>query len=80
LRKRGVEFEAVDYAKQPLDEETVRKIVRLAGGVEPVLTRKWKGPVPTVDQFVKAVLKDVNTLRRPILIDGKKILIGSSIA
>ncbi len=80
MRNRGVEFESVDYAKQPLDEATIRKIVKLAGGVEPVLTRKWKGPVPTVDQFVKAVLKDVNTLRRPILIDGKKITIGSSIA
>jgi arsenate reductase-like glutaredoxin family protein len=79
LRQRGVEFEAVDYAKQPLDEATVRSIVKLAGGVEPVLTRKWKGPVPTVDQFVKAVLKDVNTLRRPILVDGKKIKIGKDV-
>jgi arsenate reductase-like glutaredoxin family protein len=80
LRQRGVEFEAVDYAKQPLDEATVRSIVKLAGGVEPVLTRKWKGPPPTVDQFVKAVLKDVNTLRRPILVDGKKIKIGKDVA
>jgi len=78
LRQRGVEFESVDYAKKPLDEATIRNIVKLAGGVEPVLTRKWKGPIPSVDQFVKAVLKEPNTLRRPILIDGKKITIGFS--
>ena len=78
MRQRGVEFESVDYAKKPLDEATIRSIVKLAGGVEPVLTKKWKGPVPTVDQFVKAVMKEPNTLRRPILVDGKKITIGFS--
>lgn len=79
MRQRGVEFEAVDYAKKPLDEATIRSIVKLAGGVEPVLSRKWKGPVPTVDQFVKAVMKEPNTLRRPILVDGKKIKIGADV-
>ena len=78
MRQRGVEFESVDYAKKPLDEATLRKIVKLAGGVAPVLTRKWKGDPPTVDEFVKAYAKDVNVLRRPISVDGKKITVGFS--
>jgi arsenate reductase-like glutaredoxin family protein len=51
LRNAGVEFDAVDYAKKPLDEATVKSIV-------------------------KAYVKDVNVLRRPIYIAGKNFIVG----
>ena len=79
MRQRGIEFESVDYAKKPLDEATVRSIVKKAGGVASVLnTRRWgkDKPPPTIAAFVKAVAKEPNLLKRPILVDGDKIVLG----
>jgi arsenate reductase-like glutaredoxin family protein len=69
----------VDYAKKPLDEATVRSIVKKAGGVAAVLnTRRWgkDNPQPSVDDFIKAVAKEPNMLKRPILVAGNKIVVG----
>jgi arsenate reductase-like glutaredoxin family protein len=84
LRNDGVEFDAVDYAKKPLDEATVRAIIKANGGVAGLVntrhaTAKQKGWVdspPDADTFARAVVKDVNLLRRPIFIVGKKFIVG----
>jgi arsenate reductase-like glutaredoxin family protein len=84
LRNAGVEFEAVDYAKKPLDEATVRSIVKAAGSVADVINTRhaiakekgWVQSPPDVDTFVKAVGKEPNLLRRPIYMAGKKLIIG----
>ncbi len=79
MRQRGVEFESVDYAKKPLDEATLRSIVKKAGGVAAVLnTRRWPKDqgTPTIDEFIKATLKEPNTMKRPVLVDGQKIIVG----
>ena len=36
----------------------------------------WIAKPPSASVFAKAVEKDVNLLRRPILIDGKKVIVG----
>ena len=84
MRNGGVEFDAVDYAKKPLDDATVRMLVKANGGVAGLVntrhaTAKEKGWVetpPDVDTFAKAVVKDVNLLKRPIYIAGKKLIVG----
>ena len=84
MRNAGVEFDAVDYAKKPLDEATVRSIVKAAGSVADVINARhaiakekgWVQSPPDADTFVKAVLKEPNLLRRPIYIAGKKLIIG----
>ena len=84
MRERGVEFEDIEYGKKGLDEATVKQIVAAAGGVAAVLntrhaTAKDKGWVekpPSVAVFAKAVVADVNLVRRPIIIDGKKVIVG----
>ena len=84
MRNAGVEFEAVDYAKKPLDEATVRSIIKAAGSVGDVINARhaiakekgWVQNPPDADTFVKAVLKEPNLLRRPIYIAGKKLIIG----
>ena len=84
MRERGVEFEAVNYAKTGLDVATVKAIVAAAGGVAAVLNTRhavvkekgWKDKPPSVADFAAAVVKDVNLLKRPILIDGKKVIVG----
>lgn len=84
LRKAGVEFDDVNYAKVPLDEKTVRSIVSAAGSVAAVLNtrhaiakeKKWADKPPDVATFAKAVVKEVNLLRRPIFMTGKKVIVG----
>jgi len=83
LRDNGVEVEEIDYAKTGLSAATVEEIVKKAGSVAAVLntrhaTAKEKGRVekpPTAAVFAKAVSEDVNLLRRPILIDGERVVI-----
>lgn len=80
----SVEMEEINYAKAGLTEATVRSIVAKAGSVAAVLntrhaTAKAKGWVespPSAEVFAKAVVADVNLLRRPILIDGERVIVG----
>ena len=84
MRKTGVELEEVNYAKTGLDDKTVRAIVAAAGSVGAVLNTRhatakekgWVASPPDVDTFVKAVVKDVNLMKRPIVIAGKKAIVG----
>ena len=84
MRKQQVEAEEINYAKSGLTEATVKQLVAKAGGVAAVLntrhaTAKAKGWVdkpPSAAEFAKAVVADVNLLRRPIYIDGDKVIVG----
>lgn len=84
MRERGIDIDEKNYAKTGLDEATVKSIVAAAGGVARVLntrhevarTRGWVDKPPSVAEFAAAVVSDVNLLRRPILIAGKKVLVG----
>lgn len=84
MRKHEVEMEEVDYAKKALDEATVRAIVDKAGGVAAVLNTRhavakekgWASEPPDVATFAKAVAKEPNLLRRPILVAGRRAIVG----
>ena len=84
MRNAGFEFDAIDYAKKPLDAETVKSLVAAAGGVAPLLNTRhatvkekgWVTSPPDADTFAKAVVKDVNVLKRPLLMVGKKLIVG----
>lgn len=77
-------IEQVDYARKGIDEETVARIVALAGSVAAVLNTRhetakkkgWKEKPPSAKEFAKAVAAEPNLLRRPILILGKKVIVG----
>ena len=84
MRGKQLEVEEINYAKTGLTEATVKMLVAKAGSVAAVLnirhaTAKEKGWVdkpPSVTEFAKAVVADVNLLKRPILIDGNKVIVG----
>ena len=84
MRDKQLEVEMIDYAKTGLSEATVLDIVGKAGGVASVLNTRhatakekgWATKPPSPATFAKAVAADVNLLRRPILIDGKHVIIG----
>jgi arsenate reductase-like glutaredoxin family protein len=79
-----LDLDEINYAKTGLPAEVVTELVELAGSVAAVLnarhaTAKEKGWVqkpPDAATFAKAVAKDANLLRRPILIVGKKVIVG----
>jgi len=84
LRKHEVAMDEVDYARKELDEATVRAIVAAAGGVAAVLNarhatakaRGWIAEPPDVATFARAVAEEPNLLRRPILLAGKRAIVG----
>jgi arsenate reductase-like glutaredoxin family protein len=83
LNTKGIEADQHD-TKKGITAATVEDIVSAAGGVAAVLNTRheiakangWGEKPPTAKVFAAAVVKEVNLLRRPILIDGKKIIIG----
>jgi arsenate reductase-like glutaredoxin family protein len=84
VRELGAEVVERDYAKKPLERAEVEQIVALAGGSDKVLNtrhaeakaRGWINTAPDLQTFIEAVLHEPNLLRRPILIKGKKVVIG----
>lgn len=84
MRSSGLELEEIDYGKTGLTAETVLALVAKAGSVAAVLNTRhatakangWVDKPPSPAEFAKAVVAEVNLLRRPILIDGAKIIIG----
>jgi arsenate reductase-like glutaredoxin family protein len=84
LRSASVEMEEVNYAKSGLSEATVRDIVAKAGSVAAVLNTRhatakdngWVASPPSTAVFAKAVAADPNLLRRPLVIDGDRVIVG----
>ncbi|MGE5184331.1 MAG: arsenate reductase family protein [Acidobacteriota bacterium] len=84
MRQREVDFESVDYAKQGLDEATVLSLVAKAGSVATVLNTRhetakakgWGDKPPDARTFAKAVVKEPNLLKRPLLVVGSKVIVG----
>jgi arsenate reductase-like glutaredoxin family protein len=84
LRTKQLTVEEINYAKTGLSEAVVRELVTKAGGVSPLLNTRhalvkdkgWVAKPPSVDVFAKAVAADANVIRRPIFIDGARVLIG----
>ncbi len=83
MRKAGHEMDEHD-TKKGIDEATVKDLVARAGSVGAILNTRhalakekgWVQNPPDAATFAKAVVKDVNLLRRPILIAGKKFIVG----
>ena len=83
MREHGLEVEEIDYAKAGLSAATVEEIVKKAGSVAMVLNTRhaiakekdWIAKPPSAAVFAKAVAEEPNLIRRPILIDGDRVVI-----
>ena len=84
MRDKQLTIDEVNYAKTGLTEATVKDIVTKAGSVAAVLNTRhatakekgWAEKPPSAASFAKAVVAEVNLLRRPIYIDGAKVIVG----
>ncbi len=84
MRKTGLDLTEINYAKTGLAEATVKQLVDAAGSVAAVLNTRhaiakekgWVANPPDAATFAKAVANEPNLLRRPILLVGKKVIVG----
>ncbi len=84
MRDLSPDIEQRDFAKKPLTKDEVKALVKLAGGVAPLVStrntvvkeRGWATSPPDADTFAAAVAADNNLLKRPIVVVGKRVIIG----
>jgi Spx/MgsR family transcriptional regulator len=83
LQAKKVSFEEREYGKNPFTEKELREIIG-EGPIENFLNtrtplyreRNMKQKPPSKAEAIKLMLKDLNLLKRPVIIKGKKKLTG----
>jgi arsenate reductase (glutaredoxin) len=83
LLEREFEFSSRDLDKQRLSEDELEKLIGKRDYKEFLNTRnelfrkrKMKEHPPSRGEAIKLMAKEPNLIRRPLLIDGTRILIG----
>jgi arsenate reductase len=84
LQNSSCEFEVVEYLKQPLKKSQLKKVIKLLRIRSQDLIRKseeiykseFKGKDLTESEWLEAMIKFPKLIERPILIKGKKAIIG----
>ncbi len=84
LSRRGVKFVVRDLFKEPLDRAEIRRLAALAGGVRHLLSTRTTQlrelgldrPGVSDDALVDAMASEPRLIRRPLLVDGQRLVIG----
>ncbi len=84
LEDSGKEFEVIKYLETPLSEETLSEIIKLlkiapidlVRNNETIWKENYKGKNLTADEIIKAMVKNPKLIERPIVVNGKKAVIG----
>lgn len=83
MQAKKVAFEEREYGKNPFTEKELRDLI----GDEPVANilnsrnelyrvRNMKQKPPSKEEAIKLILKEPNLLRRPVIVKGKKKILG----
>ncbi len=87
MRELDEKVEERNYAKKPLTREELEEILSVVSVADAVNTRHelakekgWKAAPPTKAAFITAALEDNNLLRRPILINKGRAVVGKDAA
>ena len=83
MQAKKVAFEEREYGKNPFTEKELRDLI----GDEPVANilnsrnemyraRNMKQKPPSKEEAIKLMLKEPNLLRRPVIVKGKKKILG----
>ena len=81
---KGLDFEAVDYAKQPLTAEALKELLRRAGlrPMDAMRTREAAfqqfvaGKNRSDDELVALMVKHPELIQRPLVVRGKKVVLA----
>nr|WP_321225831.1 arsenate reductase (glutaredoxin) [uncultured Psychroserpens sp.] len=84
LENSGKDFEVIRYLDEPISEEKLKNIISLLGITPIELVRKneaiwksdFKGKTLSDAQIIKAMVAHPKLIERPIVISGKKAVIG----
>ncbi|MFD2917823.1 arsenate reductase (glutaredoxin) [Psychroserpens luteus] len=84
LENSGKDFEVIRYLDEPISEEKLKNIISLLGITPIELVRKnetiwksdFKGKTLSDAQIIKAMVANPKLIERPIVINGKKAVIG----
>jgi arsenate reductase-like glutaredoxin family protein len=85
LQDHNADVEIRDFFKEPFTVAELTKLIGTRPITDFISTRAksykeqgWGKKPPTKKQAIAAMVKEPTLLRRPLLIDGKEILIGFS--
>lgn len=84
LQQKVVEFETVDYLKNPLTKIEIMELLKklnipaneLVRKSEPDYKENFKGKERTEEQWIDAMAKNPKLIERPIVVKGDKAVIG----
>lgn len=86
VEKLAPRAEIRNYAKGPLTRKEIDAILAVAPVEEILNTRHkvakengWKEKPPSKAAFAKALMAEPNLIRRPVLIRGKKYVVGKDL-
>ncbi len=83
MQAKGAKLEEREYGKNPLTEKELREIIG-EGPVTDFLNprtplyreKNMKQKPPSKEEAIKLMLRDPNLLKRPVVIKGKKKVLG----
>ena len=83
MQAKGARLEEREYGKNPLSEAELREIIGdgpIAGFLNSrnslYRERNMKQKPPSKEEAIKLILKEQNLLKRPVVIKGKKKILG----
>ncbi len=84
LEKKKVKTEIVEYLKTPLTQAEIKELLKMLGlkavdlvrKKEPIFLEKYEGKNLTEAQWIKAMAQNPILIERPIVVKGKKAIIG----
>jgi len=84
LAEQNVEYEVVEYLKNPLNKEELKALIQLLGIQPEALVRKsediykelFADKKLTSAKWIAAMLKYPKLIERPIVLNGNKAIIG----
>lgn len=71
-----------DLIHDPLQRQEIEELVRIAGGIEPLLSKKstkfkaYQAQVMKPDDWIEFMVQEPRLLRRPLVFDGVRLYIG----
>jgi arsenate reductase len=84
LQDEGVQFEVIEYLKNPPSKEELKDLIdkldikpeELVRKNEGIFKEMYKGKELSDDEWIDAMLEYPKLIERPIVVDGDKAVIG----